>query len=127
MSGSSKGPILQVPSLPRECEEDFLDQQASPSSPRAADDGKEYPFPPCPPAMIQPEPVCPLGLESLEQDRTRNREGLPPPQVKARVMNLLPARVALKMRLFKVQVNTSNKFGLGWIAMVARSLGTPGP
>ena len=65
-SGSSKGPILQVPSP--ECEEDFLDQQASPSSLHAADDGKEYPFPPCPPAMIQPEPACPLGLESLEQD-----------------------------------------------------------
>ena len=53
---------------PPECEEVFLDQQASPSSLHAADDGKEYPFPPCPPAMIQSEPACPLGLESLEQD-----------------------------------------------------------
>ena len=55
-----------VPS--QECEEECYDQQASPASPRAADNGVEYPFPPCPPAMIQPEPTCPLGLESLEQD-----------------------------------------------------------
>ena len=53
---------------PPEYEEGFLDQQASPSSPRATAEDKEYPFPPCPPAMIQPEPTCPLGLESLEQD-----------------------------------------------------------